>query len=133
MKKWISFLPAVLFYFIMFLLSSFDIQPDFDIDHFDKVGHIIEFGLLGFLLAIGFFKTFSLPSSVKSSLTFGSGLILAVLDELHQRFIPPRKSDLLDVLADAAGLALGIVLFRFLAAWKKRKAQTPDKGPTASF
>lgn len=133
MKKWISFLPAVLFYSLIFLLSSSDIRVEFDIDHLDKVGHFIEFGLLGFLLAIGFFNTFSLPSSVKSALTFGSGLILAVLDEFHQGFIPPRKSDLLDVLADAAGLVLGIGLFRILAAWKKRKAQTPDRGPTASF
>ena len=133
MKKWVSFLPAVLFYSLIFFLSSSDIRIDFDIDHLDKAGHFFEFGLLGFLLAVGFFNSFSLPSSVKSFLSFGSGLILAILDEFHQAFVPLRKSDLFDVLADAAGLVLGIGLFRLLAAWKKRKAQAPDGGPRASF
>ncbi len=126
MKKWISFLPAILFYLLIFLLSSRDIRVGFDIQHLDKVAHFLEFGLMGFFLAIGFFNATSLSPSMKSFLTFGSGLILAVLDEFHQFFVPLRQSDIMDILADAAGLIFGIFVFRYLAARRKPAGKTPD-------
>jgi VanZ family protein len=125
MKKWTYFLPALTFYLLIFLLSSSHISVDLDIGHLDKVGHFLEFGLMGFLLAIGFFNALSVSSSTKFVLTLGSGLILAILDEFHQWFVPFRNSDLKDILADAAGLILGILVFRYLAGRKK-----PDGGST---
>jgi len=119
MKKWTYFLPALTFYLLIFLLSSSHISVDLDIGHLDKVGHFLEFGLMGFLLAIGFFNALSVSSSTKFVLTLGSGLILAILDEFHQWFVPFRNSDLKDILADAAGLILGILVFRCLAGRKK--------------
>jgi VanZ family protein len=126
MKKWISFLPATFFYLLIFFLSSRDIRVGFDIGHLDKAAHFLEFGLMGVLLAIGFFNVLTLSTSMKSILTFGSGLILAVLDEFHQFFVPLRQSDIKDVLADAAGLFFGILVFRFLAARRRPAAKTPD-------
>lgn len=120
MKKLTYFLPAILFYLLIFLLSSQDLDIDFKINHLDKVIHIFEFGLLGFLLAIGFFNALSFASWTKSILTFGSGLILVILDEFHQLFVPRRRSDLKDILADVAGLVLGILVFRYLAARRKK-------------
>jgi VanZ family protein len=120
MKKWIYFLPALSFYFFIFLLSSSHIDIDIDIDHLDKLGHLLEFGLMGFFLAIGFYNAFSASSSTKFSLTFGTGLILAMLDEFHQFFVPFRHSDIVDILADAAGLVLGILVYRFFAVRRKR-------------
>lgn len=120
MKKLTYFLPAILFYLLIFLLSSQDLDIDFKINHLDKVIHIFEFGLLGFLLAIGFFNALSFASWTKFILTFGSGLILGILDEFHQLYVPRRKGNLKDLLADAAGLVLGILVFRYLAAWRKK-------------
>ena len=120
MKKWMYFLPALAFYLFIFLLSSSRIDIDIDIDHLDKLGHLVEFGLMGFFLAIGFYNAFSASSSTKFGLTFGSGLILAMLDEFHQFFVPFRHSDVVDILADAAGLALGICVYRFFATRRKR-------------
>ncbi len=126
MKKWASFLPAVLFYALVFLISSQEIGDGLDIDHLDKAAHVLEFGLLGFFLAIGFFNTLSLPAAMKSGLTFGSGLILAILDEFHQYSVPTRQSDFADVLADAVGLAIGIVVFRYLSVLRKPASKKPN-------
>ncbi|MBN2408462.1 MAG: VanZ family protein [Candidatus Aminicenantes bacterium] len=120
MKRWLYFLPAVLFYLSIFALSSRGIRFGFHLGHLDKIGHFLEFGSLGFLLAIGFFNAFSFSPSMKTALTFGTGLILAILDEWHQFFVPMRKSDVLDIVADAAGLAFGIFIFRSLAGWRKK-------------
>jgi VanZ family protein len=125
MKKWMYFLPALLFYFLIFLVSSRDIHLNFDIDHLDKVAHVFEFSFLGLLLAIGFFNAFSWSSSTKSVLTFGSGLILGILDEFHQLFVHGRQSDIKDVMADATGLVLGILVFRYLEARRKPADRKP--------
>ncbi len=126
MKKWVPFLPAVLFYALIFLISSQDFGDSIDIDHLDKAAHVLEFGLLGFFLAVGFFNTLSLSTATKSRLTFGSGLILAILDEFHQFFVPPRKSDIADVLPDAVGLVIGIAVFRYLAGRRKPPPKNPN-------
>jgi VanZ family protein len=119
MKKWTYFLPAFCFYLLIFMLSSRDIQIDFKIGHLDKVAHVLEFGLLGFLLAIGYFNAFSSPPFLKSALTFGSGLLLGIFDEVHQLSVRGREGDIKDVLADAAGLILGIIVFRYLAGRRR--------------
>jgi len=126
MKKWLSFLPAILYDLFIFVLSSKSIQVGAHFDRLDKILHFLEYGILGLLLAIGFFKVFTFSSFKKSVLTFGSGLILAILDEWHQFFVPLRKSDALDILADAAGLAFGIFVFRILSGRRKRASQKAD-------
>ena len=126
MKKWLSFLPAILYYLFIFVLSSKSIQIVAYFDQLDKILHFLEYGLVGFLLAVGFFNAFTFSASMKSVLTFGSGLILAILDEWHQFFVPLRKSDALDILADAAGLAFGIFVFRILSGRRKRASQKAD-------
>lgn len=42
---------------------------------------------------------------------FASGIIYAVSDEIHQSFIPGRDCSAGDLLADIAGLAIGLIIF----------------------
>ncbi len=42
---------------------------------------------------------------------FVSGIIYAISDEIHQSFIPGRDCSAGDLLADIAGLALGLSLY----------------------
>jgi VanZ family protein len=128
MKKASYFVPAFLYYVLIFILSS---QAFGDI-HFpghglDKVAHFIEFSLLGFFLSIGYFNAFSLTCAVKSVLVFLTGLPLGILDEVHQRFVPGRTSALTDVMADGAGIIAGILVYLCLA---KRKKRSPENGAT---
>lgn len=119
MKKFLYFIPAILFYSLIFLLSSRDLGIKIDSHHLDKVAHAIEFAIMAFLLGLGFFNVLKASSSIKMILTFLFGFALAVLDEFHQGYVPRRSSDARDVLADALGVTCGVIIYLYLE--KKRK------------
>lgn len=70
-----------------------------------KVAHAGEYAILGALLLRA---TRSVP------LSFAVGVLYAVSDELHQRTVEGRIGSPLDVLIDAAGVGVGLVLWRRL-------------------
>jgi len=124
MKKVRFFVPAMLYYLLIFILSSQSFDIHLPGHGFDKLAHFVEFSLLGFLLSLGFFNAFSFPCAVKSVLVFLTGLPLGILDELHQLFVPRRTGALGDVMADAAGIVWGILVYLYLAKKRRRARET---------
>jgi len=124
MKKALPFLPAALFYGLIFFLSSRPMRLHIPLSHWDKWAHGAAYALLGFLLASGFFRI--LRASLKTRLVavLLAGVSLGILDEIHQSFVPGRTPDALDVAADLAGVVLGLLLFRQVF-WKKRQEKRP--------
>jgi VanZ family protein len=120
-KKALYFLPATLYYAAIFYFSSKTISIDVGISNFDKFLHGLEFGGLGFLLALGFFRTLHHSMKLRIGVSWGAGLVLGTLDEFHQYFVPGRQSDVLDLLADVVGIALGVLVFIVIA----RKLKLP--------
>ncbi|MCX8092030.1 MAG: VanZ family protein [Verrucomicrobiae bacterium] len=53
---------------------------------------------------------------------WGVVIVYAISDELHQAFVPPRQASPWDVLLDAAGGAVGLVLLWALHRWRARRA-----------
>jgi len=123
MKKARYFVPAMLCYLLIFILSSLSFDIDLPGRGLDKLAHFVEFSVLGFFLSLGYFNAFSFPGIVKSVLVFLTGLPLGILDELHQLFVPRRTGALKDVMADAAGILAGILIYLYLAGRKKRLPQ----------
>jgi VanZ family protein len=123
MRKIRYFIPAILFYLLIFFLSSQNGDIDLPGHVLDKIAHVIEFSLLGFFLCLGYFKTFAFPSAIKSLLVFFTGLPLGILDEWHQLFVSGRTGAVEDIMADAAGIVCGILMYRYL---DKRKRRTPE-------
>jgi VanZ family protein len=86
--------------------------------HWDKIGHIILFGITGFVCAYSasYFKT------ITSRILFGFifSVSLALLTEGLQRFVA-RDSDFCDLLADTSGLLLGLLVYVLLEL--RRKSQ----------
>jgi VanZ family protein len=80
--------------------------------HWDKVAHFGLFAVTGFMniYGAGFF------SSYRYRFIFGLvfGLTLAVGTELGQTLIPFRSTSLYDLLADLAGLCLGVLTYVLL-------------------
>jgi VanZ family protein len=72
-----------------------------------KLARATEYAILGALLMHALQRW---PSA------FALGVLYAVTDELHQTFVPGRAGRPLDVLIDAAGVAIGIALWRALSA-----------------
>lgn len=85
--------------------------------HGDKLGHFFLFGplTLGSNAALRFRKARRGPAAVY----LGSLLVLSfvLLEELSQHFFPRRTLDMLDLLADGAGIAL----FTWLSGLLDRK------------
>ena len=121
MKKVLFFMPAVLYYTLIFYLSSKSYEVEVDILFFDKGIHVVEFAILGFFLSFGYFQ--SIKSSFKGHVIFvlATGILLGSLDEWHQSFVPLRNSDVLDIVADTTGIFIGLLIYVYLTRLVKRK------------
>lgn len=110
-KKYIKIIPAGLYNGVIWFFSSIPIM--INITGFDKTAHIAEYSILGFLLAFGLGVT-------KSNFEFMArqvliiGVILGATDEIHQFFVPGRSTDIVDLLADLTGVALGVLIWFIL-------------------
>ena len=121
MKKILYFTPAALYYAFIFYLSSRSYDIKIDILFFDKVIHLVEFAFLGLLLSFGYFMSLKSPLMVKAVLTICSGILLGGLDEFHQYFIPSRSVEFFDVIADAIGILIGLMLYYYFIRTVKGK------------
>ncbi len=72
-----------------------------------KLAHFSEYLLLGFFWAL-LLGTFSGKHVLKLILTFAFPVLYAVIDEIHQYFVPGRAAAVKDVLIDSMGAFCGI-------------------------
>ena len=124
MRGWLqslSMLLAIAWAGVIFYLSSqpgMDIPPPFP--HMDKLLHALAFGLLGFLVLGGLRPGKDGYSRGQLLLAIAIAGIYGVLDEVHQRFVPGRMPDVLDVMADLVGAVLGVYLLHALVRGSHR-------------
>jgi len=87
----------------------------------DKIFHFLEYTIFGYFLTRAFWLTYNFRSTLALALaTFAAGTLYSVSDEWHQKFIPGRHSDPMDVAADALGVAAGTYILL-----KKTKGSAP--------
>lgn len=104
-------LPPFIYAALIFYLSSLPgttYIPSFFAA--DKAFHLVEYGILGYLLAraLGHYhlkKKVLLISVVFICFAYG------VSDELHQFFVPHRCASFMDVVADGIGSSIGIGIY----------------------
>jgi VanZ family protein len=84
----------------------------------DIIPHCCEY----FILAFFFIQMFSNPADGK---TMAAALVLLILlgllDEWHQAFVPGRFCSLKDLLFDALGSLSGLTAARILQRWSAKK------------
>ena len=113
------FAPPLLLMGVIFVLSA---QPDLNsgLGTLDlilrKCAHMLEFGLLWLLWwrALGY----GAPQGAAAAAAIAIGY--AITDEYHQHFVEDRVGSPVDVLIDAAGVALAIIAVR---ARERRRAR----------
>ena len=103
-------IPAFIFGIIIFYLSSlsnpYPTPPPGQIAMFlNPLLHLCEFGLLTFLIFFGFF------SKVKSAYLLTVSFFYALLDEIHQFFVPYRYFDIYDLIIDSIGVVFGFIAY----------------------
>lgn len=82
-----------------------------------KGAHLVSFGILALLAYFALAGSFARRAARQLAwVAFGFAVVYAVADEFHQTFVPSRDGKLTDVLIDAAGAALALLLVR----WRSR-------------
>jgi VanZ family protein len=115
---------------LVFTGSSFPLRTDAHLFHgADKVAHLLEYGVLGFLLARA--AGIARPRWGTGAVVLAAavlGTLYGASDEGHQSFVPERTAEWGDLAADACGSLLGGALFR--ALFRRRAPSTAeDPGP----
>jgi VanZ family protein len=102
-------LPVVAWAAVIFALSSVpSLHSGLSWDTpLRKAAHLTEYAILGALLLRALRRP--VPAWVV-------GVAYAVTDEFHQHFVSGRNGNPLDVAIDAAGVALGVLVYRRLRA-----------------
>lgn len=104
----------------IFWVSSLS-RPPLEIEQrfIDKPLHFVEFFLFGALL-VWTVHARSAPRPGLVGICIVVGILYGASDEIHQMFVPGRVCELADVIADAAGAATGIFVWRRLAIKHER-------------
>ena len=113
--------PVAAYLVAIFLESSVSQVPELPTGVTDKDAH--EFLYAGLALLI----LRALAGASWRNVTIGAGIAAVLLsaaygatDEFHQRFVPGRTADLLDLAADMAGAAAAVAVVWLIAWWRRR-------------
>ena len=125
-------LPAVGYVGLIFSLSSIqgtDLPGGFP--NMDKIAHLLEYSLFGLLL--GRAVRFTLAgrgrtAAMVSTVLLGAAIGLA--DELYQRRVPGRSSDIWDWMVDVAAVAAAVLFTQWVStrSLRARAARTAREG-----
>ncbi|MEM4260346.1 MAG: VanZ family protein [Candidatus Woesearchaeota archaeon] len=119
-SKWLKyvFLVILIIYLSILILFALNPHPEkiIPMDGYDKVAHFAEF----FILALLLWKTFSLFKIKKLNnyfITFISCIVVAIVSEYVQKFIPSRTSTWLDFLLDIGGTIFALIVI-YIIKWE---------------
>ena len=116
-------LPVLFYAAFIFFLSSFSFHfslfQKVEKNHVDRVVHVVEYSVFGFLVARALSRHSPFWGSARRlwMAALLIGLLYGASDEYHQNFVPYRDASVFDWVADAAGTALGAWV------WIKKQAR----------
>jgi VanZ family protein len=107
--KFLLRLPAILFALLIFILSQLpaEMVPPNVFDWQDKLLHFLVYSLFGTTLIIATAQSKNTMRRIILVILIGAAY--ALLDEIHQLFVPGRVCDILDWLADSLGIAFSLL------------------------
>jgi VanZ family protein len=128
-KVYLVYIPLVIYWILLFVLTSLPSgsAPDM-IKVSDKLKHFGAYGLLAFLLSltIHFQEKSKFLKQKNFLITVGIIALYALIDEIHQAFIPGRNSEFWDWFADILGALFGIVITKFLIKPKTSRTKLSE-------
>ena len=116
---------------LIFVLSSFPNPPGpRATDLRSTLAHVAEYAVFGFLALNLLVRWRGQLTARIVAAAWLLSVAYGISDELHQAFVPRRDASLLDVLADAAGAALGVATAVLLLRARGHLSRTADRpGP----
>lgn len=92
-----------------------------------KLAHFSIYTCLGFLL-FSLFQTFDeIKAKRKFVYSWGLGTFYACTDEIHQKFVGGRSSEITDVLIDSSGVIFGILISFTMCKFINRHIKNKQK------
>lgn len=125
-------LPAILYVGLIFSLSSIrgtDLPGGFP--NLDKIAHLLEYSLLGLLIGRAIrFTLAGRGQAVAATSAVLLGAAIGMADELYQRRVPGRSSDVRDWLVDVAAVTIAVLLTQWVStrSLRDRAARTAREG-----
>lgn len=110
---WAPLLPAAAYYGAIFFLSSqsrLPAGPAFPLS--DKLIHGLTFAGFALVLLWGFRRVLTKRPAAALIAAAAIGILGGILDEVHQVFVPLRRADPVDALADAVGVLAVLAIAR---------------------
>ena len=113
----LAWLPVVSYTLLIWWLSSqvFQFELMDELPWRDKGVHFVEYGAMGFFIAHAIATTWPGRGIAGIVVSVLMTVMLGLLDELHQAFVPGRSSDVLDLVADGAGALVAVLFYAALA------------------
>lgn len=109
LNKLSYWIPAILYMTFIFCLSSrpaAEIVKCLPIILGLKIVHMIEYGMLFYLIRFATIRTTSFKGWGIFLFSLALTILYSLSDEFHQMFVPSRSASLVDVLANGVGAAL---------------------------
>jgi len=109
MNYFFAALPAAYIFGIFFYADS---QMASQIAVFNPFSllHIPLYGILTLLLVLALCPQSAANSQLRYTLAALMAMAVAIVDEIYQSFIPSREGSITDVLLDALGVSLALIL-----------------------
>lgn len=104
-KRYVLFGLTITYMVLIFYLSSLERPIKYDLPYGgDKVLHLIEYAILGFMVSWSI-KEWGIRSYIITGWIIA--IAYGVSDEIHQSFVPGREASLADLLCDFFGGFIG--------------------------
>ena len=130
LSDYIKLVPAILIAILIFYFSSLPNPlppgppgPPSLVD-INLILHLCEFAGLSFFAAYGYFHKFNMKYVISFTVVY------AIMDEIHQYFVPNRYFDIFDVVIDIIGVVIGFLVFLLIKNLLKR-IENKRKGTVA--
>lgn len=124
-KKWLIYFPLIVYWVILFTATTLPARDLPTTGVSDKIEHFSAYLILAILLNLTLMFQNKYPNLKKKAwlFTLMFSLVYGGLDEIHQYFIPGRDCDIIDWLADTAGVLIGLGIVRIFINYFKYKPQ----------
>jgi VanZ family protein len=133
--KYLVNIPLIIYWLILFILTSLPGNEAISIGLNDKIEHFGAYGLLSVILYLNLFfqQKFNFLRKSPAIFTILIASFYGMLDELHQLFVPGRRADILDWLADFSGSVVAVIIISILLDKLKKAELEKNKLKIGTF
>ncbi len=118
-ERFVPWLPPLLWMTLIFSMSSrstIPVAPGLSPQLIAAAGHIVVYAILAVLL-VRALNGYITSWQRRAALAWVIAVLYGISDEFHQSFVPRRYATVEDVILDAIGAAIGLLIYRYATQW----------------